>query len=523
MPIINGQKVACAPCIRGHRSTKCNHAAERVMVPVRKPGRPLSTCPCPPDQPCGCGGVKVAIPRKQKCGCGGEEEHASDAHPEPAPILNDTPTSPTSARGPYRVNKSSSGLRQNGRKLSFEPSQLGRIDPNTVNIVNHFGSVDATTMSLLSNHMSTPVTTAGGSVIGYASSGVNGYGSHVQLGYQAPMGFGPPPQAIQRVQQAPQAIILQHEIQNGIKESHSAMPTPVMATIPLAPMSNGGHKVRPPNGVRQTPVAAPLSPPANDSSNEGGGSCCCGPKKDSPDIKPTMAPPPPVDTSKTFMQQLPPAALNLKTQSYQDPYAQQTVYTYPANYGSFSNPVNQDLWLQISNMNGVSVDGSPDPLGFSHECSCGPGCSCVGCVAHPFNQEMFNYVNNAYNTAELSPTEPYTHMNGNSSSVPAPAAASNGGSAAGNGTNATTTTRSSCCGGAAQTHSTEPPSPPPAQTPSDASGFSEEQALSTSDYFFVNIPYDPSGCNGSEVFCPCGDDCACDGCVVHKTRIGPPL
>ncbi|KAI5841742.1 hypothetical protein DFP73DRAFT_480624, partial [Morchella snyderi] len=32
------------PCIRGHRSSKCNHS-DRVLVQVRKPGRPLSSCP----------------------------------------------------------------------------------------------------------------------------------------------------------------------------------------------------------------------------------------------------------------------------------------------------------------------------------------------------------------------------------------------------------------------------------------------------------------------------------------------
>lgn len=32
------------PCMRGHRSSKCNHT-DRILVKVRKPGRPLSSCP----------------------------------------------------------------------------------------------------------------------------------------------------------------------------------------------------------------------------------------------------------------------------------------------------------------------------------------------------------------------------------------------------------------------------------------------------------------------------------------------
>src|SRR3569833_2106400 len=59
------------PCIRGHRATTCNHANERVMIPVRKPGRPLSTCPhrTTERKTCGCHGITVAFPRRQKCPC----------------------------------------------------------------------------------------------------------------------------------------------------------------------------------------------------------------------------------------------------------------------------------------------------------------------------------------------------------------------------------------------------------------------------------------------------------------------
>ncbi|KAL0936042.1 Protein GRISEA [Colletotrichum truncatum] len=69
MPLINDQKMACEPCIRGHRSTKCNHANERLMVPVRKPGRPLSTSPHPPARGSAGSSATFAVPRKRKCDC----------------------------------------------------------------------------------------------------------------------------------------------------------------------------------------------------------------------------------------------------------------------------------------------------------------------------------------------------------------------------------------------------------------------------------------------------------------------
>lgn len=31
------------PCIRGHRATSCAHT-DRVLVEIRKPGRPLQSC-----------------------------------------------------------------------------------------------------------------------------------------------------------------------------------------------------------------------------------------------------------------------------------------------------------------------------------------------------------------------------------------------------------------------------------------------------------------------------------------------
>lgn len=44
MIIYEGQKYACLSCIRGHRSSSCDHK-DRVLLKVRKRGRPLNTAP----------------------------------------------------------------------------------------------------------------------------------------------------------------------------------------------------------------------------------------------------------------------------------------------------------------------------------------------------------------------------------------------------------------------------------------------------------------------------------------------
>ncbi|KAI8141171.1 copper fist DNA binding domain-containing protein, partial [Fennellomyces sp. T-0311] len=39
----DGVKFACLSCIRGHRSSNCNHV-DRPLLEVRKKGRPVSQC-----------------------------------------------------------------------------------------------------------------------------------------------------------------------------------------------------------------------------------------------------------------------------------------------------------------------------------------------------------------------------------------------------------------------------------------------------------------------------------------------
>ncbi|KAL1896490.1 hypothetical protein Sste5346_004524 [Sporothrix stenoceras] len=133
MPMINGVKMACEPCIRGHRSTKCNHASERVMLPVRKPGRPLSICPHPPNNGCACATVTAALPRAKKCGCGSKSSSAAGVNGASgngsAANSSKTPRSP-SRRAFFKAPTSPKSL----ARSRIDPSVLGRTDMSQVNI-----------------------------------------------------------------------------------------------------------------------------------------------------------------------------------------------------------------------------------------------------------------------------------------------------------------------------------------------------------------------------------------------------
>jgi len=211
--------------------------------------------------------------------------------------------------------------------------------------------------------------------------------------------------------------------------------------------------------------------------------------------------------------------MEMKHPQYPVAFSHPAIYTYPANYGSWSHPVNQAMWAQMQHLQPntvayanpvpVTAGGDGSVPSISHECNCGPGCQCVGCLAHPFNQEMMQYVGGAWDY-DIDASRPEMYRNNVSPGGGHP----NGHHPNGN----------SSGGGQVLAQQPEPGSPPQAPTPSDASVCSDDHALSTSDYFFVNLPLFPGtdadgdACGGSQALCPCGDNCQCDGCVIHNAK-----
>ena len=474
------------------------------MVPVRKPGRPLSTCPCPPGKPCACGGVKVAIPRKQQCGCGpenGKEESPDEQERIPA----ETPTSPS--RPSFRVNKPSS--RPNGRKQSFDPANFGRIDPMSVNILTpQNGGLDTNGAVMpagrIGGQMPPPSTSGYMPNIAYVSSGPpNGYPHAQDLTYAPPLGYNLGSQYA-HTQHLPHAV--KREDGFSSPQIHPLGGLSVQTTPP----TNGTKSCCSP-AVDEPQPKVDLGPslmPTNSVQVSTGGSCCSN-KKDSPVSGPNGLATSQPDYDKAFLPQFQ-SPMDLKHQSFQAPIQFPTIYTYPANYGSWQHPVDQAIWQQIASQPSMSLGATishatngtvPGDVGTSHECAC-VDCKCVGCLAHPFNDQMFQYVNHAY-------MESPTGSNGHTTIADlGPQTQANAGAGAGTG---------------AGTRSIVPPeSPPEAHTPSDASGFSDEQSLSTVDYFFVNLPMRMDGtCGGDLQACPCGDDCQCIGCLVHNIPVPP--
>ncbi|RDL42029.1 uncharacterized protein BP5553_02008 [Venustampulla echinocandica] len=545
MPLINGMKMACEPCIRGHRSTKCTHANERLMVPVRKPGRPLSQCPHPGGQSCGCGSVTAAIPRKQTCHCGGDGSRPAQAQtqaPVPAPQIvprsssqgasdASSPTKPT-----FKVQKASRPPSAS-RKQSFDPSNFGRIDMNSVNIVP---------FKPRSQSIPIPVTP----VEGYTMAGPpQTYGYNTQYANIQPQlshaTMQPPPSPYDGEDPLMRANGFTNGFTNGVLHHEK----PYVVESPLATPSiygNGNSSIAMNGGSCCTPPT-PLNHTNGESKAYKNGSSCCAPKQNGHNRTSSLSSvipeqqeprqgsccsskPPhtlkqePASNNGTPIPTHVPSSPQMLAQGnmpfspalYQQLVSSQpTVFTYPPTYGSFQNPLQPSAWRQSIQDNMYSQPQPqaqipppsaqlpfdaplvPETMNTIHTCSCGDGCQCIGCAAHPYNNATQDYVRSAWAmSAEQYTAEMYS--NGQPTSAPEPHGNANG-------------------NGSVPPQGADPMASPTPLTPSStSSGNGEEQSLSAADFFFVNYPFSSEGCGGDTLSCPCGDDCQCLGCTIHR-------
>lgn len=533
--------MACEPCIRGHRSTKCTHAKERLMVPVRKPGRPLSVCPHPPGKACNCGGITAAIPRSQKCGCGPDNNSESTASSQSGleTLAVKGCSSPT--RRTFQVQKSVSS-KSNGRKQSMDILNLERMNPESFNIV-------------------TALPYKGSNGTARSISDGNGDDSLTPIVMPSPLGF---------LRTGPGTFdgIAAPDYRNGMSypmTSHlgngEQVTSPVIKAETPRSQTNGSasyfsEKHQSPNGtdLGSTPRAG-----GNFEREEStvpftaSRSCCGGKSKAAPDaetqperngISNGHMHSNPLSALPNGMNHLPPfqlphvgltgAALSSLpsvnpitafhqsiAQSMYFP-AQTTdpsIYTYPPFYGTYQYPIQPAHWrppmINFGAQNlgplalGDLTPGASTIEAVSHQCTCGDACNCLGCPAHPYNDATQAYVRSAMNSmAEGSLKHGQSLQSGGERSRELPAENMSP-------TIPAAPVKSSCCSAAAgePVSTPHPSSPPQAQTPSEASVASEDQAqLSASDFLFVTYPF---GCEGEMGSCLCGDDCSCVGCLIH--------
>ena len=509
------------PCIRGHRSTKCTHANERLMVPVRKPGRPLSSCPHPSSRPCTCTAVTAAIPRKQKCGCGSGENGGIKTEPASAP---QTPLSPSKTNSSaFRVQKQAKG--GSSRKQSIDISGLQRMDADQLNLISPPGSAASQHVASSSGH-STPVSDMPLYNPQVATSSSNGiYGAEQPIYPAFPYPLASP--------MMPASASVAISSVNG----NSGTASVTSSEEPKKKCCGGSDNH---GGQDDYPGGSEAKASSKGSNGAATASCCSSrsePQENKANITTSAMGPPsfPYQPNGAMMPPMQhplgsPVAMHNGMFVF---YAHPGIFNYPPQYGSYMQPLQPEQWRQFMTTMGPGQMPAPsqafgmansvgppqqqepqqtatkqdETSWTSHQCNCGESCQCIGCAAHPYNEATQNYVRSAWNSMAHDSRSANGHAETNGNGNITNGDIANVSSNAELVTGSTTPTKA---------HSNGSLSPVPPCTPSEAaSGTSEEQTLSANDFFFVSYPFGDS-CSGETVSCPCGDDCQCIGCTIHN-------
>lgn len=484
------------------------------MVPVRKPGRPLSACPHPRDRPCGCGSVTAAIPKKQTCHCGGSSSSSVSAERDSDPSFAEPTTPPRAA---FKVQKAPARP-QSSRKQSFDIANLERMDMSNINIIPFDQRPSSAVPTLYPNGYAMSGTTQ---EYGFVPQYDNIQPQHYKFPAQSPLHISP---ALSVQMNSLTSCIQQNGfgdsfeapldinggLGNGAKGTSCCAPptSAVAANAETKGPSNGSSCCAPKLVGRShsSSSATSISEP-----QEPGAGSCCEPKPAPTGIKDesTSNEATPINlVPQVDHQMLLENGIPFDTSLYPQYLPQGTVFTYPPTYGSFQNPLQPSAWRRSARANSYmssagqhqshisssAISSVPSATSEAkdtiHTCSCGDGCQCIGCAAHPYNDATQDYVRSAWSSmaGDQPPSELYTN-----------------GSLPGGTGNVETN----------GTHGPETGSSPAANTPSSStSGNGEEQNLSANDFFFVNYPF--FGCGGETQSCPCGDGCQCLGCTIHR-------
>ncbi|KAI1651211.1 uncharacterized protein F4817DRAFT_178877 [Daldinia loculata] len=475
MPIINGQKMACEPCIRGHRSTKCAHLGDRMLLPVRKPGRPLSTCPHPPGKPCQCRNVTAALPKGGSCRCGGSPPSKTNGTPAivKAEPSDNPPLSPTK-QASFRIQKPTA---KPNRKQSTDASAsaLQRMNANSLNLIGASSVLPASPANVIASSAD---------YTNYIPPLQNG--SHQYPSY---------PQIASRLDRQLDSSLL--ALNNGLSNISPTQPS--RNGIPDRSNNSTVSSETMTSGASSSPYHTPISS-TEDSSQEKPlgqpGSCCSQRVQQPPQIQTHIqfqsqlhAGPQQSSNMMGYIPQIPtgngsmtahfPPQVSAEQQIYpMNHFQQPALYSDQAPFGTYHFPLQQSQWEQLvaNLLPQVEPNGGASGSYTSHVCHCGPECDCLGCPAHPYNQATCQYIRDVMAFQE----EPVDGNIDTGNSIPDPPLAVGEAS----------------------------PPPPPTHSPVDTeSPGANDLNLSPSEFLFVDYGHG---------MCGCGDDCACVNCMIHR-------
>ncbi|CAI7642615.1 unnamed protein product [Penicillium pancosmium] len=496
-----GAKWSCEPCIRGHRSSKCQHF-DRLMMKVPKAGRPLAKCPHPKGS-CSCQrtfSMMIRIPKGTGCVC-----RPIDTPEENSP-RNSEPVSATRASlSSLNTPPASSKIQKPGRRQSSiqaVPENIARaLESMPVNI-KYDEDANETPTSLLSYPLDHKV---------YSHNSYQAMHAVPEASYAQQQTNGssccskkPPPPPV-----APSGG---GSCCSGKASSGKPGPQPTSSIVSNVPELHQEHQQGYQQGYQQHP---------QEPSNWNGTSY----SSFTPAQMAWRNPMPSAQPAQgRFMQpyglqenHVPHAYMNGFSQSGPSDvhvHAANGLGITPGSISSYNSTPSQNSVYTPTNMNG-------DP---SHDCQCGEECQCLGCASHPFNnttrqrvQEMGEMMTigdgkSAIETYQ-SPTFQGNHNWGHFNYLPQGLDHSQ------------SMQQQTFDPYSDQSHVPQASNfPRPYASPVPVGHVMNEQLMHTSEYYTLEYPVGiPSACSDVTGSCQCGNDCSCVGCLTHSGHNGLPL
>ncbi|PYH48404.1 putative copper-activated transcription factor GRISEA [Aspergillus saccharolyticus JOP 1030-1] len=490
-----GAKWSCEPCIRGHRSSKCQHF-DRMMMKVPKAGRPLARCPHPKGT-CSCQktyAFMIRIPKGSGCLCRPVYQVPADA----AGSVSSTPATPmlTPSSAPNKVQKSGK------RQIKTAPENLNK----ALNSIPEFGKQLTQTQNEFLNNPISYTTQDGEPSEPYTtatqdSKALNDSIYHVSENLQDVT--VPEPKSCCSRAQKPTVSTLTPEAQR----SCCAKPKPT-SEVECPNGTQNGKSVGP-QSSSSIGNATPFSPFAN-------------PQVFNWQNLQTVKRDPNLSSSSLFQIHQP---LSSMVPEYLSHYNQTSLEI--SLHASSSNetelpqalmpPQFPELTEHLNLLSAAAEDGD-----VNHECYCGDNCQCLGCASHPFNNTTQQHVREmgllvALNDDEQGLESPCSRQNSpllGQQPVFSPLQYSytNFGHPSDNlvqqlGTHPLQSGTPGSLSGGYTTPSTN-------YLPS-------QHMMEPSEYYTLEYPIGlPSACSDMTGSCQCGNDCTCEGCLTHSGHNG---
>lgn len=460
-----GAKWSCEPCIRGHRSSKCQHF-DRLMMKVPKAGRPLAKCPHPKGS-CSCERVyafMVRIPKGSTCLCrplyqvpaGSTETPSVPASSATTPSIASTPVAtgrvqkhsrrPSAFQSPSDnfIKALDSEIVQSDSKkdiqLLRQPTGLDAEEYNAVSgrdleSIDNSAAIHNNAQNLARNSVSEakPGGCCGGKLEPVA----------------------PPPQ------------------------QRSCCGGP-----PALEEAKGPNTVLAENAFKST------WPGLNTSESI---------PWDSQFYNNNYTP-----QNNTYPQKSPPY------RNESQPSQPATNTNYPGNMG----PSSMDQLLFNPSTYPFNV-----PLPFvndsNHDCSCGDTCQCLGCASHPFNETTRQHVQEMGYMMTVKEEDDKSNASSPFAGTKSPPTQISNVPSNHNQTIPSHTARSF----------TDDPTLLPSfdNNPLASPTFASDQFMQPSEYYTLEYPVGFNVCSDITGTCQCGNDCSCVGCITHSGHDGITL